>query len=79
MILKELTSLVQSESIRKFADSVETLTMELNELQVETLGEANRDAISSANAMIAFNVFKNGLKNREIVRTIEASRKKTLQ
>ena len=78
VILNELTSVVQSDSIQKLADRIETLTMELNELQVEALGEASRETISNTNAMIAFNAFKNGLKNREIVRTIEASRKKTL-
>lgn len=78
VILNELTTIVQTESIRKFADQIETLMMELNELQTEALGEASREIISNTNAIIAFNSFKNGLKNREVVRTIEASRKKTL-
>lgn len=78
VILNELTRMVQSETIRKFADRIETLTMELNEVQVGALGEASRETITNTNAMIAFNAFKNGLKNREIVRTIEASRTKTL-
>ena len=73
-LLNELTRIVQTDSIRKFSDRIETLVTELNELQIGELGESSRNSIIRANEMIAFNSFKNGLKDREISRTIEASR-----
>lgn len=50
----------------------------MKEIQISTLGEVNRDVISEINATIAFNFFKNGLKNREITRTIEGTAVKKL-
>lgn len=76
-LLNELTRIVQTDSIRKFSDRIETLITELNEIQIGELGEGSRTSIITANETIAFNAFKNGLKNREVSRTIEASRTKS--
>lgn len=76
-ILNELTRITQTESIKKFSDKIENLITELNEIQISEVGEEGRNTIITANETIAFNAFKNGLKNREIARTIEASRTKS--
>lgn len=78
IVINELSRAIQTDSIRKFADKIESLTLELNEIQISTLGEEHRDIISKTNAALAFNSFKNGLKNKDITRTIEASRVKKL-
>lgn len=78
VLLNELTHIVQTQdSITKFANRIEILISELNEIQVSNLGEASREIISKNNEVIAFNSFKNGLKDMEIIKTIEASRVKT--
>lgn len=78
VLLNELTHIVQTQdSIAKFANRIEVLISELNEIQVSNLGEASREIITKNNEVIAFNSFKNGLKDREIIKTIEASRVKT--
>lgn len=78
IILNELTRIVQTQdTIRKFADRIEALVSELNEVQISNLGEQSRDVILQSNGLIAFNAFKNGLRDREIIKTIEASRVKT--
>lgn len=76
-LLNELTRIIQTDSIRKFSDKIENLITELNELQISAVGEESRDTIIKTNESLAFNAFKNGLKNREIARTIEASRTKS--
>lgn len=64
VILNEITTAVQTDTIKKFADKIESLVMELNELQIEALGEQSREIISNTNAIIAFHAFKNGLKKQ---------------
>lgn len=78
VLLNELTSIVQlQDTIKKFAIKIETLVSELNEVQIANLGEESREIVTKSNSVIAFNSFKNGLKDREIIKTIEASRVKT--
>lgn len=79
-ILNELTKLTQnSHSITKFGEYIETLIGELTELQTLDIGEQHRTTITAINYNIGFNTFKNGLNDRNIIQTIEASRVKTLQ
>ena len=77
VILNELTKITQFDNIRKFSDKVGALTTELNEIQISSLGKNNSEAISKTSCIITFHSFKNGLKDQEIIRTINASRVKT--
>lgn len=76
-ILNDLNKIKQQGDLRKFADKIESLISELNELQISSIGEESRNAIIQSNGIIAFNAFKNGLADRELIKTIEASRVKT--
>lgn len=73
-VLQELTHTVQKGEIRGFADKIETLVNELNEIQISEVGESDRSAIFRTNSVLAFNIFKSGLRDQQIVSTIEASR-----
>lgn len=76
-VLNELTHITQKgESVTNFAGKIESLISELNEIQISEIGEEGRSSIIKANNMIAFNSFKNGLKDQQAVTTIEASRVK---
>lgn len=77
-ILNELTRIVQrGDNVTTFAAKIENLMTDLNELQISEIGESNRTTIVRTNNIIAFNAFKNGLKDQQTVSTIEASRVKT--
>lgn len=77
-ILNEVTRLVQKgDNVRGFADKIESLIADLNEVQISEVGETHRASIVRTNNTIAFNTFKNGLKDPQIISTIDASRVKT--
>lgn len=77
-ISNRLTSLVQSdESVREYADKIQQLVAELNEVQIAEIGEADGASIVRANNILAFNTFKNGIREHELVHAILASRGKT--
>lgn len=79
-LLNELTNLTQNtHSITKYGEYIESLISELTEIQILKLGEEHRNTVTAINYEIAFNTFKNGLNDRQIIQTIEASRVKTLQ
>lgn len=56
-----------------FASKIESLVTELNEIQIAEEGERHRSSIISTNNKIAFNSFMNGLKDAQILATIDAS------
>lgn len=73
-VLSELTSIKQKgDNVMGFANKIENLIIELNEIQVSEEGEENRDAIIRANKRVAFNSFVNGLTDPQLVATIDAS------
>lgn len=73
-ILNELTRIVQKgDNLMGFADKIESLVIELNEIQIADEGESNRASIVNTNNRIAFNSFMNGLKDPQIIATIDAS------
>ncbi|XP_073820645.1 uncharacterized protein [Musca autumnalis] len=77
-ILNELTGLTQrNNNLQGFANKIESLVSELNEIQISDLGEQCREAIIATNNLTAFNTFLNGLQDQQIVSTIEASRVST--
>ncbi|XP_058986803.1 homeobox protein 2-like [Musca domestica] len=77
-VLNELSGLTQrNNNLQGFANKIESLVSELNEIQISDLGEQCRDAIIATNNLTAFNTFLNGLQDQQIVSTIEASRVST--
>lgn len=79
-LLNEITRAVQGNaSVDKFAENIENLITDLIELQITDLGEECRETITSLNYKIGFNAFKNGLNDKDMVQTLEASRVRTLQ
>ena len=63
----------KNENIRSFADKIEKLLKELNEICIEKQGRANAKVILSMNESIALNSFENGI--HEPIRTIVKSHK----
>lgn len=79
-ILSQLTRLTQGDhTIIRFSEYIETLIIELTELQTIELGESHRPTIASVNYSIALNTFKNGLNDRSIIQTLNAAKVKTFQ
>lgn len=77
-ILNELTKITQrNNNLSGFATKIESLVIELNEVQIAEQGEDNKIAITNINNGIAFNSFINGLTNPQILATIDASQVKT--
>lgn len=77
-VLNELTKIVQKgDNVTGFATKIESLVAELNEIQIATAGEENRNVILTNNSHIAFNSFMNGLKNPQVISTIHASQVNT--
>lgn len=73
-ILNEITRIVQKgDNVMGFANKIENLITELNEIQISEEGESKRPYIISTNRRIAFNAFVNGLTDPQIVSTIDAS------
>lgn len=74
-LLSKLTTLSQKgETVRSFAEKIQEIVAELNDIQISEVGEADRSSIVRTNNVLAFNTFKNGLRDQQILSTINASR-----
>lgn len=77
-VLNELTRIVQkNNNLTGFAERIESLVTELNEIQIAEAGETHRSSITTTNNNIAFNSFINGLTDPQILAAIDASRVQT--
>lgn len=72
MVSVELISCSQTNDVRSFANIIEKLLGELNDICISTEGEENSDIIMSLNESTALSSFQNGL--RPSLRTIVKSR-----
>lgn len=78
-LLSKLTIMSQrGETVRSFAEKIQEIVAELNDIQIIEVGEADRSSIVRTNNVLAFNIFKNGLRDQQILSTINASRVSTL-
>lgn len=74
-LLSKLTTLSQKgETVRNFAEKIQEIVAELNDIQISEVGETDRTSIVRTNNVLAFNTFKNGLRDQQILSTINASR-----